>query len=146
MTRQLPVRLNPEDGYEMATILLARTGSDGTLELLTAAWERLLGYGRRELQGKVLCELMAADRDADPQIADAVAALFDEDSTASVDLTLRCRGGERKRLTLHRRLHASAHTIYIVGEQTLGAMQAPAKAAGRGGPANRRSAALPPSG
>lgn len=114
--RKLAVRLHPEDSYEWASILLARTGTDGTLELLTAAWERLLGYGRRELEGKALSELLAADRDADGPIARAVAAVFDERSMASVDLTLRCRSGARKALTLHRRLHASTHTIYIVGE------------------------------
>lgn len=116
--RRLAVRLSPEDTYEWASILLARTGPDGTLELLTAAWERLLGYGRRELEGKALSELMAAERSADGLIARAVAAIFDERSMASVDLTLRCRGGERKSLRLHRRLHSSAHTIYIVGEET----------------------------
>lgn len=121
--RKIAVILNPEDSYEWTSVLLARTAPDGSLELLTAAWERLLGYGRRELHGKALCDLMAAERGADGLLAGAVAAIFDERSTASVDLTLRCRGGERKSLRLHRRLHASAHTIYIVGEDTSGAMR-----------------------
>lgn len=125
--RKLAVRLNPEDSYEWASILLARTGPDGTLELLTAAWERLLGYGRRELEGKALSELMAAERSADGRIARAVAAIFDERSMASVDLTLRCRGGKRKALRLHRRLHSSAHTIYIVGEEASAAQRSDAR-------------------
>ena len=115
------MRLDPEDSYEWASILLARTDPGGALELLTAAWERLLGYGRRELEGKALSELLAADRAADGVIAGTVAAIFDERSTDSVDLTLRCRGGARKSLRLHRRLHASTHTIYIVGEHRSGA-------------------------
>lgn len=124
-SRQLAVLLNPEDSYEWTSLLLARTGPDGTLELLTTAWERLLGYGRRELEGKALSDLMAADRGAAGPSARAVAAIFDERSMASVDLTLRCRGGERKSLRLHRRLHASAHTIYIVGEDTTAARPRP---------------------
>lgn len=126
-SRKLAVVLNPEDSYEWTSILLARTGSDGTLELLTAAWERLLGYGRRELEGKALSELMAAERRADGPIAHAVAAIFDARSMASVDLTLRCRGGERKSLRLHRRPHSSAHTIYIVGEETSAAQRSDAR-------------------
>ena len=125
--RKLAVRPHPEDSYEWASILLARTGPDGTLELLTAAWERLLGYGRRELEGKALCELMVAERSADELIARAVAAIFDERSMASVELTLRCRGGKRKSLRLHRRLHSAAHTIYIVGEETSAAQRRDAR-------------------
>jgi PAS domain-containing protein len=113
---KLSVLVHPEDGYEWSTLLLAKANCDGTLELLTRAWERLLGYGRRELDGKALSELMVAERSADGLIAPAVAAIFDERSMASVDLTLRCRSGARKSLRLHRRLHASAHAIYIVGE------------------------------
>ena len=49
MAGKLAVLLNPEDSYEMSSILLARTACDGTLQLLSGAWEKLLGYGRREL-------------------------------------------------------------------------------------------------
>jgi PAS domain-containing protein len=114
--RHLSIVLNPEDRCDRASILLARTGSHGALELLSAAWERLLGYGRGGLHGQSLGQLMAAERTADRRIADVEAAIFDEHSMASVELTLRCRSGARKRVRLHRRLHASAHTIYIVGE------------------------------
>lgn len=136
--RKLAVLCNPEDSYEFGSILLARTVSGGPLELLTAAWERLLGYGRRELDGKTLCELMAADRDADGLIASSVAAIFDEQSMASVELTLRCRSGARKLLRLHRRLDTATGTVHIVGEEI--SMRSSAPAARRGAPANRRSA------
>jgi PAS domain-containing protein len=115
---KLAVRINPEDGYEWANILLARARFDGTLELLTQAWERLLGYGRRELEGKALRSLMATERG--PEAGEgtrAIAAIFDQRTLASVDLTLRCRGGARKRLTLHRRLVAATGTVYIVAER-----------------------------
>ena len=124
---KLSVLVHPEDGYEWTTLLLAKANFDGTLELLTRAWERLLGYGRRELDGKALCELMAAERGADGRIARAVAAIFDERSMASVELTLRCRGGARKPLRLHRRVRPSARSIYIVAEETSAAQRSDAR-------------------
>ena len=140
---KLSVQIHPEDGYEWSTILLARGNSDGTLELLTRAWERLLGYGRRELDGKVLSSLMATERGEETgEPARAIAAIFDQRSMASVDVTLRCRAGARKRVTLHRRLDARG-TVHIVGEVRAGA--APAHRPAGGAPANRRSAAPPPS-
>ena len=141
---KLSVVIHPQDGYEWSEILLAKANVDRTLELLTRAWERLLGYGRRELDGKALRELMAADREADGRIATAVAAIFDEQSAASVELTLRCRSGARKRLRLHRRLDAADGTVYIVGEEVASLTSAPSLAALRGAPANRRSAARLP--
>lgn len=140
---KLVVRINPEDGYEWANVLLARASFDGTLELLTHAWERLLGYGRRELEGKPLRSLIAAERGSEAgEAARTIAAIFDQRAVAGIDLTLRCRGGARKRLRLHRRLDAANGTVYIVGELRPGA--APAPRAARAAPANRRSAAPPP--
>jgi hypothetical protein len=141
---KLSVVIHPQDGYEWSRILLAKASCDGTLELLTRAWERLLGYGRRELDGKALRVLMAADREADGLITNAVAAIFDEHSTASVELTLRCRSGARKMLRLHRRLDAANGTVYIVGEEVASSTSPPSPTALRGAPANRRSAAPPP--
>jgi hypothetical protein len=141
---KLSVVIHPQDGYEWSEILLAKANVDRTLELLTRAWERLLGYGRRELDGKALRELMAADREADGLIATAVTAIFDEHSTASVELALRCRSGARKRLRLHRRLDAADGTVYIVGEEVASSTSPPSLAALRGAPANRRSAARLP--
>jgi hypothetical protein len=141
---KLSVVIHPQDGYEWSGILLAKANSDRTLELLTRAWERVLGYGRRELDGKALRTLMAAEREADGLFATAVDAIFDERSTASVELTLRCRNGARKLLRLHRRLDAATGTIYIVGEEVPSSMSPSALAARRGAPANRRSAAPPP--
>ena len=138
---KLSVLVHPQDGYEWSSILLAKADLDGTLELLTRAWERLLGYGRRELDGKALRDLIAADREADSLIAHAVAAVFDEHSMASVELTLRCRSGARKLLTLHRRFDAATGDVYIVGEEVPSSIRNPAPlVARRGAPANRRSA------
>ena len=40
------------DSYELSMVLLATADFDGTLQLLTSGWERLLGYQREELEGK----------------------------------------------------------------------------------------------
>jgi PAS domain-containing protein len=116
----LAVVVNPEDRDEGSTVLLARATREGSLELLSEAWLRLLGYGRGRLEGKALGSLMAAERRLDSGEARVVAALFDRGSMASVDLTLRCPGGRRQALTLHRRLDAATGAIYIVGEATPG--------------------------
>jgi PAS domain-containing protein len=141
---KLSVVIRPQDGYEWSGILLAKANVDRTFELRTRAWERLLGYRRGELDGKPLRDLVAADREADSLIATAVAAIFDEHSAASVELTLRCRNGARKLLRLHRRLDAASGTVYIVGEEVPSSTSLPSLAALQGAPANRRSAARLP--
>ena len=107
--------VSPGDTYEWSKVLLARANFDGTLEFLTAAWERVLGYGRYEFKGKTLCQLMGSDEKA---AASAVAAILDERSMAPVDLTLRCRGGRARSLRLHRRLDSYTHSMFIVAEET----------------------------
>jgi hypothetical protein len=97
-------------------VLLARAHFHGTLELLTAAWERSLGYGRHELRGKTLCQLMGSHT---KEAARAVAAILDEHSSDPVDLTLRCRGGEAKAMRLHRRFDAYERKMFIVAEERL---------------------------
>ena len=115
---KLPVLVSLADRYERSRMLLATANSDGTIELLTHAWEPLLGYGRRELEGKALGVLVAAERRLDCGRERIVAALFERGSAASVDVTLRCQGGRRQSLTLHRRLDGATGTIYIVGEKS----------------------------
>jgi hypothetical protein len=104
----------PRGTYEWSTVLLARAHRDGTLELLTAAWETVLGYGRRELSGKTLGQLMTAGM---PAAAAAVAAILDPANTHPLVLTLRCRSGEAKCLKLQRRYDDYARQMYIVAEE-----------------------------
>lgn len=110
----LAVRVNPGDTYEWSKVLLARAHFDGTLELLTAAWERVLGYGRREFAGKTLRQLMGTRKPAAP----TVAAILDHENMAPVELTVRCRDGKEKHLRLHRRFDPYEHKMFIVAEET----------------------------
>jgi hypothetical protein len=123
----LAVYVSPGDTYEWSKVLLARAHASGTLELLTAAWERALGYGRREFTGKTLRQLM---RSSPTAAARTVAAILDERNMDPVDLTIRSRDGEAKRLRLHRRHDVYTHKMFIVAEESSEAA-APAVRAGR---------------
>jgi hypothetical protein len=109
----LAVHVTPGDTYEWSQVLLAKATFHGTLELLTAAWERALGYGRQEITGKTLGKLLRSGRPAA-----VVAAILDERNTDPVDLTLRCRSGAAKRFRLHRRVDDYLREVFIVAEET----------------------------
>src|SRR4029079_7667220 len=102
----------PGSTYERSKVLLARAKLNGTLELLTAAWEQVLGFGRHELDGKALSELMLPS-----EAAGAVAAILDEPDSGPVELTLRCRNGEAKSFRLHRRCDAYWGRMFIVADE-----------------------------
>ena len=109
----LAMHVTPGDTYEWSQVLLAKASFNGTFKLLTAAWERVLGYGREEMAGKTLGKLMRSG-----QPATVVAAILDEGNADPVDLTLRCRGGAAKRFTLHRRFDDYLREVFIVAEET----------------------------
>ena len=113
----MAVHVNPGDTYEWSKVLLARASFNGRFELLTAAWERLLGYGRQEFTAKTLGGLMKSDK-----AAATVAAILDQQNMQPVDLTVCCRNGKRKSLRLHRRFDEHGERMFIVAEE----MQQPA--------------------
>jgi PAS domain S-box-containing protein len=96
-------------------VLLATADANGTLQLLTSGWERVLGYGREELKGKTLADLLWSDRRG---AARTVAAILDPLSMGPVELRVRCRSGLGKGLTLHRRYDRQEQMVYIVAEET----------------------------
>jgi hypothetical protein len=105
---------NLADGYELSNVLLAKAGFDGTLQLLTSGWERVLGFGRRELNGKTLQQLMWSDR----RSGAAAEAILDTVRAGPVVVRLRCRDGLGKSFRLHRLYDRQEHMIYIVAEET----------------------------
>jgi PAS domain S-box-containing protein len=102
------------DSYEMSQVLLASADFDGTLQLLTSGWERVLGYGREELEGKTLVHLMWSDRRG---AAAAVAAILERLNARPFDLRVRCRNGQGKCLRLNRLYDKREHMMYIVAEE-----------------------------
>jgi PAS domain-containing protein len=105
---------NLPDSYELSKVLLAKAGFDGTLQLLTSAWERVLGYGRGEFKGKTLLQLMWSNQRS---AAAAVAAILDELDMRPVDLRVRCRNGRGKRIRMHRLYDRRERMMYIVAEE-----------------------------
>jgi PAS domain S-box-containing protein len=105
--------VTPGDTYEWSQVLLARAKANGTLELLTAAWERVLGYGRQELAGKTLRHFLQQPAEA----TSVVASILERGDMAPVEMTLQCRDGHPKTLRLHRRFdHYEGH-MFIVAEE-----------------------------
>ena len=102
------------DSYESSNVLLAKAGEHGTLQLLTAAWERILGYGRGDLDGKALYHFMWFNARS---AAAAVGAILDERDMRPVALRLRCRSGVGKSLTLHRLYDRQEAMMYILAEE-----------------------------
>src|SRR5688572_28931863 len=109
---QLAVSARPGHTYKNSNVLLARAHINGRLELLTAAWERLLGYERWEFTGKSLRQIMQPGN----PVGSVVAAIFDELDLEPLDLNLRCRDGLGKCLRLHRRLDPDERIVYILAE------------------------------
>jgi len=103
------------DSFELSQVLLATADFDGKLQLLTSGWERVLGYGREELEGKALLELMWSDRRG---AAAAVAAILEISHARDVELRMRCRSGLGKGFRLHRHYDAREQLMYLVAEET----------------------------
>lgn len=103
------------DSYELSEVLLATAAFDGTLQLLTSGWERMLGYGREELKGKTLADLLWSDRRS---AARAAAEILDPLSMGAVELRVRCGNGVGKSFRLHRRYDEHEQMVYIVAEET----------------------------
>jgi hypothetical protein len=113
----LSVRVTPGDTYEWSKVLLARARFTGTLELLTSAWEKVLGYGRHEFAGMTLGELVHSG-----STQAIVAAILEEAGPKPVDVTLACRDGETKRFRLHRRFDDYRREVFIVAEERHGSL------------------------
>ena len=103
------------DSYELSQVLLATADFDGTLQLLTSGWERVLGYGREELEGKTLADLLCSGRRG---AARTVTAILDPLNMGPVALRVRCRSGAGKCFRLHRLYDKQERMIYIVAEET----------------------------
>jgi PAS domain S-box-containing protein len=100
--------------YAWSEVLLARAHSEGRIDLLTAAWERVLGYDRQQLTGRTLSQLMGCGKAA---AALVVAAILDPEDAAPVDVEIHCKDGRRRSLRLHRRIDDYDGRIYIVADE-----------------------------
>lgn len=96
----------------------------------------MLGCGREELRGKTLRDLLWSNH---CRAADAVAAILERVRMTSVELRVRCKNGQAKRLRLHRRYDKHERMMYIVADDPPGG-----PAAAPDGTAERRAAVRAP--
>jgi hypothetical protein len=119
---------SPGRTCEKSGLMLARVRPSGIFELLSAAaWARTLGYTPDELAGKALSALMPLEASAANQV---VAALVDRDDFRPLDITLRCKDGQRKRFRFHRRFDAHQDAMYLVADDIPEDRTAPLRAYG----------------
>jgi hypothetical protein len=112
---RLSVPIRPGKTYEWSNVLLAKVRYSGTFELLTSAWEKLLGYACHEFAGKTLRQLMGLKELVPIPV---VAAILDEQNAEPVELKVYSRSGQIKRLRLHRRFDSDERAVYILAEET----------------------------
>lgn len=95
--------------FRPSDVCLACLHADGRLELLTGAWESLLGYERRELDGRALHTLLSRG-------CDAVRPLLDPDEPDPVLVDVIVSGGGARTLEVHRRLDDYEPSLYLACE------------------------------
>lgn len=91
--------------FRASDVCLACLHAGGRLELLTGAWESILGYERRELDGRPLHTLLSHG-------SDTVRRLLDPGEPDPVLIEVMARGGART-LEVHRRLDDYEPSLYL---------------------------------
>lgn len=93
--------------FRASDVCLACLHSDGRLELLTGAWERLLGYRQDELDGRPMHSLVG-ERDA--------RRLLDPQQPDPVLIEVLAKGGIARMLSVHRQLDDYEPSLYLACE------------------------------
>jgi len=100
--------------YDRLDLLLARVSRRGRFELLSAAWERVLGYGRAELQGLSLFMLIHLPPSCARRL---VRVLLDERDACPLVFSLATKSGTRVSLQWYRRFDAYDEQVFIAGDR-----------------------------
>lgn len=107
----------PYPAYERLDLLLARFGRTGRFEVLSAAWERVLGYGRAELDGRPLFELIVLPRRSARRL---ILMLLDESEPCPIAFSLSRKDGTQVPLQWYRRFDAYDARVFIAGDPLAG--------------------------
>ena len=94
-------------------VCLACLHCDGRLELLTGAWESLLGFRQAELDGRSLYSLLAGERGAGRI---AVQRLLDPLAPEPVLMDVRVKGGAVRTLHIYRHFDPYEPSLYFACE------------------------------
>jgi hypothetical protein len=94
-------------------VCLACLHGDARLELLTGAWESVLGFEPAELEGRRLCGLLAGDRDA---ARAALRRLLDPLQPEPVLIDVRMKDGAVRSLCIYRHFDPYEPSLYFACE------------------------------
>jgi PAS domain-containing protein len=120
---------HPYPHYAGKHICLAALRPDGFFELLSPAWESLLGFAPAELHGRPLLALFRPAPCA-PRVL--LRRIVDPDEPDPIRVELRRRDGARQAMHWYRRFDFYDDTLFIAGEPA--ALMAPAAAPARAVP------------
>lgn len=104
----------PYPRYVRSDVFLARLMPSGALQLLSGAWERVLGFGRGELNGRRLLDMLPPARRALGEAA--LRHLLSPEQADPVTIELVRRDGTTLRMHCHRRFDPYDATLFIAGE------------------------------
>jgi hypothetical protein len=99
-------------------VCLACLHADARFELLTGAWDALLGYPHGELEGCTLAQLLAG---GPAGAAASLRRLLDRTLADPVRVDVRLRNGAVRPVLVYRRFEESAPSVYFACEPFEGA-------------------------
>lgn len=102
---------HPYPPYRRSGICLACLHLDGRFELLSDAWDRLLGFAPGELDGRSLYSLLPSGRAGKR----ALRRLIDLREPEPLSLELRCKDTSAIALQLYRRFDPYDGSIFVAG-------------------------------
>ncbi len=111
----------PYPAYTGLDVLLARVHADGRFELLSEAWEAILGFRGEELDGKSLFTLLPLDERSARAL---LRRITDPREPDPLVFEIVCKSAGPLRMHWHRRFDEYTDTVFIAG---LRAVQAAAR-------------------
>ncbi len=102
----------PYPAYTGLDVLLARVHADGRFELLSEAWEAILGFRGEELDGKSLFALLPLDRRAARAL---LKRITDPGEPEPLAFEVRCKSAGPLRMRWHRRFDEYTDTLFLAG-------------------------------
>jgi hypothetical protein len=99
--------------FRVSDVCLACLHADGRLNLLTGAWESMLGFTQMELDGRALDSLLPGGPDALQRV---LRRLLDPLSDDPVRVDVLTKSGAGRRLSVHRRFDPYEPSLYLACE------------------------------
>jgi hypothetical protein len=112
----------PFSVYAGLDILLARIHGDGRFEVLSAAWEGVLGFRCDELNGSSLFALLPFDEASARAL---LRRITDPAEPEPMVFEVRCKGAAPVRMRWHRRFDQYANAMFIAGQREGSGTQSP---------------------